>query len=154
MRVVDLVRRLDDERAVVETGCVQRVVLRVERLPQAERARPGPRKAEVVDRLAALALEPDRLCEAERAEHPEVERDRTLDVAAHEVEVPEPDEHQPPLLRSSATIAGTISCRSPITAQSARATIGAFWSLLITRILFAPLQPTMCWIAPLTPHAM
>src|SRR5437899_161861 len=57
-------------------------------------------------------------------------------------------------LRSSATIAGTISWRSPITAQSARATIGAFRSLLITRIRLAPLQPTMCWIAPLTPHAM
>ena len=99
----------------------------------------------------AHALPPN---ESERAEHLFVERDRTLDVGTDEVDVPESEEHYVPLFRSSATIAGTISCRSPITAQSARATIGAFWSLLITRIRFAPLQPTRCWIAPLTPHAM
>src|SRR5205085_4288884 len=93
-----------------------------------------------------------------RRSHEVVTPDRQARVAgcveAREVEVPDADEHYEPLLRSSATIAGTISCRSPITAQSARATIGAFRSLLITRIRFAPLHPTMCWIAPLTPHAM
>ena len=36
----------------------------------------------------------------------------------------------------------------------ARWTIGASRSVLIARILFAPLQPTQCWIAPLMPHAM
>ena len=56
--------------------------------------------------------------------------------------------------RSSSITSGSTSCRSPTTAQSARATIGASLSLFTTRIPFAALQPTMCWIAPLIPHAM
>ena len=43
---------------------------------------------------------------------------------------------------------------SPITAYAARDMIGASGSLLIARIRFADLQPTMCWIAPLMPQAM
>ncbi|MGP0104628.1 hypothetical protein [Rhodoblastus sp.] len=64
------------------------------------------------------------------------------------------DGYVPRTLRSSALIAGTISCRFPITAQSALARIGASGSSLIARILFAPLQPAMCWVAPLIPQAM
>jgi len=32
--------------------------------------------------------------------------------------------------------------------------IGESGSVLMARIRFAALQPTMCWIAPLMPHAM
>jgi hypothetical protein len=34
------------------------------------------------------------------------------------------------------------------------ARIAASGSLLIARIFFAPLQPAMCWVAPLMPQAM
>ena len=54
----------------------------------------------------------------------------------------------------SALIAGTISCRSPITACVALVTIGASGSELMARIAFALLQPAQCWIAPLMPHGM
>ena len=32
--------------------------------------------------------------------------------------------------------------------------IGASASELMARIFFAPLQPAMCWVAPLMPQAM
>lgn len=60
----------------------------------------------------------------------------------------------PAASRTAATIAGTTWWRSPITAQSACARIGASGSLLITSRRFAPRQPTMCWVAPLMPQAM
>jgi hypothetical protein len=46
-----------------------------------------------VDLLAALALDEERLDEPERAEDGGVERERAIEVAADEVDVPEPDEH-------------------------------------------------------------
>ena len=52
---VDVGRRLDRERDVVQAGRVQLERLLLERLPQAERARARGREAQVVDRLAALA---------------------------------------------------------------------------------------------------
>jgi hypothetical protein len=54
----------------------------------------------------------------------------------------------------SALIAGTTAWRSPITAYAARDMIGASRSVLMTRIDLAALHPTMCWIAPLMPHAI
>ena len=56
--------------------------------------------------------------------------------------------------RISALIAGTTSCRSPITACVALVTIGASGSVLIARIALALLQPAQCWMAPLMPHGM
>ena len=53
-----------------------------------------------MDLLAALALDEERLLEAERAEDGGVERERALEVAADEIDVAEADEHGP-----------SISCR-------------------------------------------
>ena len=54
----------------------------------------------------------------------------------------------------SSLMAGTTSCRSPITAYVARVTIGASGSVLIARMCFADEQPAQCWMAPLIPHGM
>ena len=56
--------------------------------------------------------------------------------------------------RISALMAGTTSCRSPMTAYVALVTIGASGSVLIARMFLALLQPAQCWIAPLMPHGM
>ncbi len=58
-----------------------------------------------------------------------------------------------PLL-SASLIAGTTSCRSPITAYVALVTIGASASVLIARITFDDAQPAQCWMAPLMPQGM
>ena len=54
----------------------------------------------------------------------------------------------------SALIAGTTSCRSPITAYVALVTIGASASVLMARMFLALEQPAQCWMAPLIPHGM
>src|SRR4029079_16435271 len=54
----------------------------------------------------------------------------------------------------SALIAGTTSCRSPITAYDALVTIAASGSVLIARMLLADEQPAQCWMAPLMPRGM
>ena len=56
--------------------------------------------------------------------------------------------------RISALMAGTTSCRSPITACVALVTIGASGSVLIARIALALLHPAQCWMAPLIPQGM
>src|SRR4029079_1095343 len=56
--------------------------------------------------------------------------------------------------RISALIAGTTSCRSPITACVALVTIGASGSVLIARMLLADEHPAQCWMAPLMPRGM
>src|SRR2546423_968626 len=56
--------------------------------------------------------------------------------------------------RMSSVSFGTIWCRSPTTPRSAYSKIGAFGSLLIATITFAPCMPTLCWIAPEIPTAM
>src|SRR6185295_1650455 len=91
---VDFVSRLDGERDVVEAGRIEVELLIDERLAEAERARTGPREAQVLDLFAALARHEERRLEAERSEHGGVERDRRVEVAAHEVEMAEADEHQ------------------------------------------------------------
>ena len=55
--------------------------------------------------------------------------------------------------RTSSTSFGTIVCRSPTTPRSENSKIGAFGSLLIETITFAPCMPTLCWIAPEMPSA-
>jgi hypothetical protein len=90
---VDVRRRLDRERDVVQPGRVQLEALPVLRLAQPERAGAGTRKAQVVDRLAALPLDEERRLEPERPEHRRVERERALEVAADEVDVAEAQEH-------------------------------------------------------------
>jgi hypothetical protein len=65
-----------------------------------------------------------------------------------------PGTGQPRRRRSSALIAGTTSCRSPITAYVALVTIGASGSVLMARMFLADEQPAQCWIAPLMPHGM
>src|SRR4051812_10443208 len=59
-------------------------------LPEPQRAGPVGGKAQVVNQLAALALEERRLAQAE---HLTVERDRALDVATDQVDVSETDDH-------------------------------------------------------------
>src|SRR5262245_38158747 len=54
---------------------------------------------------------------------------------------------------SAATSAGITSPRSPTTASSACARIGAPGSVLTTTMCLAPAQPAMCWMAPLIPQA-
>src|SRR5207248_3011372 len=102
---VDVGVRLDREREVVQAGGVQLELLRLERLPQSERAGPGRREAEVVDLLAALALDEERLGQTERPEHRRVERERALEIAADEIEMAKADEHE----RAAATPRRTAS---------------------------------------------
>src|SRR5262249_17780233 len=64
------------------------------RLPKADRARAACREAQVVDLLAALSFEHNRRLEAQRAEDRRVEGERSLHVAAHDVDVAEAGEHQ------------------------------------------------------------
>src|SRR5581483_7928695 len=71
-----------------------------------------------------------RACDDPRQE----ERTAREDPAGDEDERREPDRAYPRTLRSSALIAGTTSCRSPITAESALAKIGASGSVLMARI--------------------
>ena len=60
MRGVDIRRGLDREREVVQARARRaRTPGRLERLPQPERARAGRREAQVVDLLAALAVDED-----------------------------------------------------------------------------------------------
>ena len=61
-------------------------------------------------------------------------------------------DRQPSRRLISSLIAGTTSCRSPMTAYVALVTIGASASELIARMVFADEQPAQCWIAPLMPH--
>ena len=61
---------------------------------------------------------------------------------------------QPPGDRSAATSAATTARASPTIAQSDWARIGASGSVLIVMMRLAALHPTMCWMAPLMPHAM
>src|SRR5436309_1742120 len=63
-------------------------------LAQPERARRGARKPKVVDRLAALALEEHGRLEPERAEDRGVERERAPEIATHEIDMTQADEHQ------------------------------------------------------------
>ena len=56
-------------------------------------------------------------------------------------------------LFNSATIAGTISNRSPVMPKSAISKIGASGSLLIATIVREPFIPTRCWMAPEIPSA-
>ena len=93
----------DDEGQMVEPGCVELERLRLERLAQADRAGARPREAQVVDLLAALAVEERRLGEAERAEHRAIERERAREVAADEIDVTEADEHQRRMFTARAT---------------------------------------------------
>jgi hypothetical protein len=79
---------------VVQAGRVELELLIALRLAQAERARAGGGKPEVVDLLPALAVDEERRLEAERAEDRGVERERPLEVTADEVDVAETDEHQ------------------------------------------------------------
>ncbi len=77
------------------------------RAPAGGRSSPTRRREpEVVDLLAALALDEKRRLEAERPEHRRVERERPLQVAADEVDVAEADEH-----------GRTIRCRSGVRHQ-------------------------------------
>ena len=106
MRPVDVLAALDREREMVQARRVELELLLLERLPQTERARARGREAQVVDLLAALALDEERRLQPERAEHGGVERERALEVAADEVDVPEADEHGPsiPCRRPSRTV--------------------------------------------------
>jgi hypothetical protein len=90
---VDVITRLDRQCEVVEARRVQLERLRLECLPQSDRARARAWKAQVVDVLSALALDEERLLEPEWAEHRPVERERPLEVATHEVDMSDADEH-------------------------------------------------------------
>ena len=93
MYLVDLGLALDRERQVVEPRRVQLERLLLERLTQAERARPGHREPQVVDLLPALAGNEVRALEPERPEDRRVERERPLEVAANEIDVTDADQH-------------------------------------------------------------
>src|SRR5881397_1437722 len=82
---------------MVQAGRVQLELLLLERLTQPKRARARLREAQVVDRLAALAVEERRLLEPERPEHRGVEGERALQLPANEIDVPEPDKQLDPL---------------------------------------------------------
>lgn len=58
-----------------------------------------------------LSLGPRRLPETERPEHGRVERERAGEIAAHEVDVAEPDEHA--LIRSHAPLRGSCQGGNP-----------------------------------------
>ena len=90
---VHVVARPHGEREVMEPGRVQLELLLLERLPQADRSRPGSREAEIVDRLATLSLDDERRFETQRAEDRRVERERALDFSTYEIDVTEPDQH-------------------------------------------------------------
>ena len=97
---VDLGGRVDAEGDVVQARRVELeglAGLGARRRAQADRATALAREAQVVDRLAALALEDGRLGEAE---HGPVEGDRALDVAADDVHVRQALEHGPRSLMS------------------------------------------------------
>jgi hypothetical protein len=85
---VDVLVRLDRERDVVQAGRIELELLLLERLPQTERSRARRREPQVVDLLAALALDEERLAQPERTEDVRVERERPLEVSADEVDVP------------------------------------------------------------------
>ncbi len=61
--------------------------------------------------------------------------------------------HAPCFCRISSVSFGTTACTSPTTPRSENSKIGAFASLLIETITFAPCMPTLCWIAPEMPSA-
>jgi hypothetical protein len=90
---VDVLAGLDREGKVVQSGRVEEEGLLFERLPQPQRARPGSGEAQVVDLLAALALDEERLGQAEQSEDVGVEVEGAIEIAADEVDVTEPDEH-------------------------------------------------------------
>ena len=90
---VDFLVRLDCERQVVQAWRIEEELLLLERLPQADRSRPGSREAEIVDRLATLSLDDERRFETQRAEDRRVERERALDFSTYEIDVTEPDQH-------------------------------------------------------------
>ena len=73
----------------MEAGRVQLELLRLQRLAQPDRAR----EPEVVDLLAALALDEERRLQPELPEHGRVERERALQIATDEVDVTEAGEH-------------------------------------------------------------
>ena len=127
--------------------------LRRGRLPAASRtgrgAEPGPaagpgrvRRARLPrGRRLPLRLAPD---DRRRAGRPRTVPGRSLSRTPH------PAARR----RISALIAGTTSCRSPITAYVALVTIGASASVLMARMFLAEAQPAQCWIAPLIPQGM
>lgn len=55
--------------------------------------------------------------------------------------------------RISSVIAGTTTCRSPITAYPALVTMLASLSMLMAMMFLLAIAPTQCWIAPEIPHA-
>ena len=91
VRGVDVGTRFDGEREVMQPGRVEGELLLLERLPQAERAGADSWKAEVVDRLATLALDEERLLQSERTENRAVERERARKVATSQIDVSKPD---------------------------------------------------------------
>src|SRR5581483_9742108 len=96
VRAVDVRLRLDAEGDVVQARRVElERLLRLgpRGLPQSERAGTVLREAQVVDLLAALARRTPRLAQPERPEHGRVEGERPPEVAADEIEMPEPDQH-------------------------------------------------------------
>ena len=111
---VDVRPRLDRERDMVQPRRVELELRFLERLPQPDRSRAGRRKAEIVDLLSALAVEERGLLEAERAEDRSVERQRAREVASHEIEVAEAEQHYRRMLTARAT---TIRPRVRLTAD-------------------------------------
>ena len=93
MCCVDIGRRLDGQREVMQPRRVELELLRLERLPQAKRSRPRTREAQVVDPLTALTVEEGRFRKAERPKDGGIERERALEVAADEIDVTDADEH-------------------------------------------------------------
>src|SRR6202035_358500 len=66
------------------------------------------REPEVVDLLAALALDEERRLQPERPEHRGVERERALEIAADKVDVTEAYEHDRSLSATAAIRRGTL----------------------------------------------
>jgi hypothetical protein len=118
---VDVCVRLDREREVMETGCIQLELLVVQRLPEAERSRPGRREAEVVDLLAALPVDEMWLLETKTAEDRGVERQRPLQVPADDVDVADAGEHR--YLRMLTARATTITASDRLIADCASISI-------------------------------
>ena len=93
VRGVDVLLRVDHEGEMVQAWGIQLERLLVLRLAQPDRAGADGREPQVVDLLAALALDEERRLEPERSEHRRVERERALEIAADEVDVTQADEH-------------------------------------------------------------
>ena len=125
VRSIDVGPRFDRERDVMQARRVELELLLLEPLTEADRALAGGREAQVVDLLAALALDEERLVDAEWAEDCGVEGERALEVAADEIDVAEADEHPPSIDRRRPVASSNRGdhARAPAAPQAVQCTV-------------------------------